>query len=60
MECLVQDIGFNIRKKSNWFIRPAYSFRFGLKPLKNPFNWIPFLDELFCNGVLFLLEKEEK
>lgn len=60
MECLVQDIGFNIRKKSNWFIRPAYSFRFGLKPLKNPFNWIPFLDELFCNGVLFLLEKAEK
>ena len=60
MDFLLQQIGYNIIKKSNWFIRPAYSFRFGLKPLKNPFYWFPFLDELFCNGMLYLLEKEEK
>ena len=60
MDLLVNELGFKIRKKSNWLIRPAYSFRFGLKPLKNPFDWAPLLNELFCNGVLYLLEKEEK
>ena len=60
MDRIVNELGFKIRKKSNWLIRPAYSFRFGLKPLKNPFDWAPLLNELFCNGVLYLLEKEEK
>ena len=60
MESIIKVIGFNVKKKSNWFIRPAYSFRFGLQPLKNPFSSFPFLDELLCNGILFLLEKVEK
>ena len=60
MDRIANELGFKIRKKSNWLIRPAYSFRFGLKPLKNPFDWAPLLNELFCNGVLYLLEKEEK
>jgi len=59
MDTLVKIIGFKIKKKSNWFIRPAYSFRFGLVPFKNPLHFFPLLDELFCNGVLFLLEKPE-
>ena len=48
---------FKILKKSNWFIRPAYSFRFKLPKMKNPFSWIPGLDEVFCNGMLILLER---
>ena len=59
MRKLLLDIGFNIRKESNWIIRPAYSFRFGLPKIKNPFSWIPIFNEVFCNGVLFLLEKPE-
>jgi len=59
MRKIVKSIGFIIRKESNWFIRPAYSFRFGLPRVKNPFAWFPFLNEIFCNGVLFLLERPE-
>ena len=59
MRKIVESIGFNVRKESNWFIRPAYSFRFGLPRVKNPFAWFPFLNEIFCNGVLFLLERPE-
>ncbi len=54
---LLSEIGFKILKKSNWFIRPAYSFRFKLPKMKNPFSWIPGLDEVFCNGMLILLER---
>jgi len=25
--------------------------------MKNPFSWIPGLDEIFCNGMLILLER---
>ena len=57
---LLKDIGFIIKKESNWFIRPAYSFRFGLPKIKNPFSWIPLLNEIFCNGILLLLEKPER
>ena len=57
---LLKEIGFNIKKESNWFIRPAYSFRFGLPKIKNPFSWIPLLNEIFCNGILLLLEKPER
>ena len=60
MRKLVHSIGFNVIKESNWFLRPAYSFRFGLKKKKNPFSWIPGLDEIFSNGVLYLLERPEK
>ena len=59
MRKLLLDIGFNIIKESNWIIRPAYSFRFGLPKIKNPFSWIPIFNEVFCNGVLFLIEKPE-
>ena len=54
---LLSEIGFKILKKSNWLIRPAYSFRFKLPKMKNPFSWIPGLDEVFCNGMLILLER---
>ena len=54
---LIADTRFNILKKSNWFIRPAYTFRFRLPRIINPFGWIPLLDEIFCNGMLLLLEK---
>ena len=59
MRKLLYSIGFNVKKESHWFLRPAYSFRFGLPKLKNPFSWIPGLDEVFSNGVLYLLERPE-
>ena len=59
MRKLVKSIGFNLKKESNWFFRPAYSFRFGLPKMKNPFSWIPGLDEVFSNVVLYLLERPE-
>ena len=59
MRKLVNSIGFKVIKESNWFLRPAYSFRFGLPKMKNPFSWIPGLDEIFSNGVLYLLERQE-
>ncbi len=60
MKTMVKEIGFDIKKESNWFVRPAYSFRFGLPPIKNPLSWFPFLNEIFCNGVLFILVRPEK
>lgn len=60
MRKLVHTIGFQVKKESKWFLRPAYSFRFGLPKIKNPFSWIPGLDEVFSNGVLYLLERPEK
>tara|TARA_B100001250_G_C19632414_1_gene714355 strand:+ start:126 stop:929 length:804 start_codon:yes stop_codon:yes gene_type:complete len=59
MRKLLKIIGFNIIKESNWFLRPAYSFRFGLPRLKNIFSFVPILDEIFTNGVLYLLERPE-
>ena len=59
MRKIITSIGFIVKQESNWFIRPAYSFRFGLPRIKNPFAWFPFLNEIFCNGVIFLLEKPE-
>lgn len=58
MKKIINTIGYNIKKESNWFIRPAYSFRFGLPKIINPFSWIPVFNEIFCNGILFLLIKE--
>ena len=60
MKKLVNSIGFNIVKEDNWLIRPAYSFRFGLPKIKNPLSWLPILDEVLCNGMLYLLRKPEK
>ena len=51
MRKIITSIGFIVKQESNWFIRPAYSFRFGLPRIKNPFAWFPFLNEIFCNGV---------
>ena len=59
MKKFIKKVGYNINKQSNWFIRPAYSFRFGLPKIKNPFFWLPVFDEIFCNGVLFLLAKKD-
>ena len=59
MRKLLKIIGFNIIKESNWFLRPAYSFRFGLPRLKNIFSVVPILDEIFTNGVLYVLERPE-
>lgn len=59
MRKLVKFLGFKINKESNWIIRPAYSFRFGLPKMRNPFSWFPVLDEVFSNGVLYLLERPE-
>ncbi|MFL2983308.1 MAG: class I SAM-dependent methyltransferase [Candidatus Neomarinimicrobiota bacterium] len=59
MKKIINRIGYDICKQSNWLIRPAYSFRFGLPKIKNPFFWIPMLDEIFCNGILFLLVKKD-
>ena len=60
MKKIINRIGYDIQKKSNWIIRPAYSFRFGLPRILNPFSWIPILNEIFCNGMLFLLTKEQR
>ncbi len=54
---LLSGIGFKIINKSNWFIRPSYYFRFKLPKFKNPFSWVPVLNEVFCNGMLILLER---
>ena len=56
----VVSLGYKIIKESNWFIRPAYSYRFGLPKMKNPFRWVPIFEEVFCNGILFLLERPNK
>ncbi len=56
---LVKSIGYHVIKESKWFLRPAYSFRFRLPKMKNPVSWIPGLDEVFSNGVLYLLERSK-
>ena len=56
---LLSKISFKVLKRSNWFIRPSYSFRFKLPKLKNPFSWVPVLDEVFCNGMLILVERSK-
>ena len=59
MRSIIKDIGYVISRESNWIIRPAYLFRFGLPKVLNPFSWVPVFNEIFCNGILFLLVKEE-
>ena len=60
MDKLINLLGFNVLKKSEWIFRPAYSFRFGLPKLKNYCSFIPFLNEFLTNGVLYLLEKPKE
>ena len=57
MQKLINNLGFNILKQSRWISRPAYSFRFGFPKIKNRFSFIPILDEIFSNGILYLLER---
>ena len=59
MKDILDQIGFLTLKESNWFFRPAYSFRFGLPKVRNPFSIVPYLNELLCNGITFLLIKKE-
>ena len=60
MQEMVKSLGFNILNQSKWFSRPAYAFRFNFPKIKNPFSFIPILDEIFSNGVLYLLEKPKE
>jgi 2-polyprenyl-3-methyl-5-hydroxy-6-metoxy-1,4-benzoquinol methylase len=60
MQEIVKSLGFNILNHSKWFSRPAYAFRFNFPKIKNPFSFIPILDEIFSNGVLYLLEKPKE
>tara|TARA_Y100000996_G_scaffold79013_1_gene53681 strand:- start:898 stop:1701 length:804 start_codon:yes stop_codon:yes gene_type:complete len=60
MHEIVNSLGFNILNQSKWFSRPAYAFRFNFPKIKNPFSFIPILDEIFSNGVLYLLEKPKE
>ena len=59
MRNILDQIGFLIFKENNWFFRPAYSFRFGLPKLRNPFSQVPYFNELLCNGITYLLIKKE-
>jgi 2-polyprenyl-3-methyl-5-hydroxy-6-metoxy-1,4-benzoquinol methylase len=59
MRKLIKSNGYHVKKESKWLVRPAYTFRFGLPKMKNPFSWVPGLDEVFSNGVLYLLERPE-
>ena len=58
MKKIIATTGLNIKKQSSWFIRPAYKFRFGIPKLKNPFSFLPFFNEIFSNGVSFLMAKK--
>lgn len=60
MHEIVNSLGFNILNQSKWFSRPAYAFRFNFPKIKNPFSFISILDEIFSNGVLYLLEKPKE
>jgi len=60
MKLIISSVGYKIKKETNWILRPAYSYRFGLPKIKNPFNFLPIFNEILCNGVLFLLERPKK
>ena len=60
MKKIVKKTGLNIKKQSSWFIRPAYKFRFGIPKLRNPFSFLPIFNEIFSNGVSFLMIKKVK
>lgn len=60
MKRILSKTGFNIIKESNWLLRPAYSYRFNLPKIKNPFHWVPLINEILCNGILFLIERPNK
>lgn len=57
MENLFARAGFEILKKSLYFLRPAYEFRFGMKPVRNRLAAVPLLGPVFTNGASYLLVK---
>ena len=57
---IVKKTGLNIKKQSSRIIRPAYKFRFGIPQLRNPFSFLPIFNEIFSNGVSFLMIKKVK
>ena len=58
MKRLIDRTNFEIKKEDLYLLRPAYSFRFGLPRIKNPFSSIPGLNEFMTNGALYLLRKK--
>ena len=58
MRRLINQTNFEIEKEDLYYFRPAYSFRFGLPKMKNPFSKISLLNELMTNGALYILRKK--
>lgn len=58
-ETLVNLSCLNIMKRALYLIRPVFSYRYGLPPVKNLlFGKVPGLRELTTTGALYLLRKE--
>jgi len=51
-ERLIDQVGFKIIKKNNYFVRPRQAFRFGLKIKQNRFK---FLKEYLTTGMVYIL-----
>lgn len=59
LQNIIHFVGFSILKKDLYFFRPAYQFRFGFKEVRNIFSEIPILMDIFTNGMLFLITKND-
>jgi len=58
-ETLVSLSCMNIMKRALYLIRPVFSYRYGLPPVRNVlFGKVPGLRELTTTGALYLLRKE--
>ncbi|MCK4296783.1 MAG: class I SAM-dependent methyltransferase [Candidatus Marinimicrobia bacterium] len=57
IEKLYKQVGFSIIDKKLYFIRPCFQKRFGLNPKILFLNKIPFINEFFSLGGLYLLKK---
>ncbi len=58
-EALVRLSCLNIVKRELYLVRPVFSYRYALPPVKNlPFGRVPGLRELTTTGALYLLRKE--
>ena len=58
-ETLVSLSCLNIMKRALYLIRPVFSYRYGLPPVRNVvFGKVPGLRELTSTGALYLLRKE--
>tara|TARA_B100000686_G_scaffold144444_1_gene151884 strand:- start:2871 stop:3716 length:846 start_codon:yes stop_codon:yes gene_type:complete len=58
MERLFQLSKFDVLKTGLFFSRPAYQFRYGIPTLRNPVGSLPGLREIFTNGALFVLTRQ--